>query len=194
MRAVRTGGRQFGTAFAAIGVSMALAVGPALSQPKPPTPQPPAADIDFIVDAIETCGEAIDNDFDTGANNLIAAGWALEDPFDNGRFLDEIAGQKDYGAAGIAYYYASLEYYADTTIGYCEYEVDIPGVPIDLNLLTTEYGFDGEVETGPDAMFGAWTVVDGDVTYYVLASVNPDLYHFQVTWILGSSGPPNTAK
>ncbi len=188
MRSVRTRARQFGTAFAAISVSMALTIGPAVSQPKPqpnpPAPQPPAAEADFIADALETCGEAVDNDFDDAADNLVAAGWALEDPFDNGTFLDEIAATKDYGAAGIAYYYASIEYYAGTTIGYCEYEVDVPAVPIDLNLLTTEYAFVGEVETGRDAMYGAWTVVDNNVTYYVLASVHPDLYHFQVTWIL----------
>lgn len=183
MRSVRSRPGQFGIAAAAISVSMALAVGPALSQPKP-QPTPPAAETDFILDAIETCGQAIENDFDTAADNLVAAGWALEDPFDNGRFLDEIAGTKDYGAAGVAYYYASLEYYAGTTIGYCEFEVDVPAVPIDLNRLTTEYEFAGEVETGRDAMFGAWMVVDNNVAYYVLASVTPDLYHLQVTWLL----------
>ena len=188
MRSLRTRAAEAGTAIAAISVSMALAVGPALAQPKPmptpPAPQPPAAEVDFILDALETCGEAIDNDFDAAADNLTGDGWDLEDPFDNGPYLDEIAGTRDYGAPGIAYYYAALEYYPATTLGYCEYEVDVPGVTIDLNTLANDYAFVGDVETDNDGMFGAWTFIDGDVTYYVLASVTPDLYHFQVTWFL----------
>ncbi len=109
-------------------------------------------------------------------------------------YLDEIAGMKDYGAAGIAYVYASLEYYADLTVGYCEYEVDAPIVPIDLGALATDYEFTGEAVTEGDRMFGAWTIVDNDITYYVLASVTPELYHLQVTWVLGNPANPAASK
>lgn len=188
MRSLRTRAAHASTAIAAIGVSMALAVVPALSQPKPvpnnPSPRPPPDAVDFILDALETCGEAIDNDFDTAADNLTDAGWDLDDPFDNGPYLEEIAGTKDYGAPGIAYYYAALERYPEAALGYCEYEVDVPGIPIDLNALAADYAFVGNVETGGEGMFGAWTIVDSGVTYYVLAYVNPDIYHLQVTWFL----------
>ncbi len=184
MRSLRTRAGQVGVAIA---VSATLGVGPALSQKGLP---PPAADADFLLGALETCGEIIENDLTTAADNLTAAGWEVADPFENGPYLDEIAGSKDYGASGIAYVYGYLEYYADITVGYCEYEVDNPIVPIDLDALTTEYEFTGNAVTEGDGMFGAWTIVDNDITYYILASVTAELYHLQVTWILGNQSAP----
>ncbi|MCW5696352.1 MAG: hypothetical protein KIS96_06400 [Bauldia sp.] len=177
---------------AVAGMSLALgfATGALAQNDKPPPPQRPGDETppqkgggssDLVQEALHICGEATDG-LEGFEDFLIEDGWTIDGSGPYGPYMYDISANKTIGE-DIAYFYAMVEYFNTTDVGYCSFEVDFPIAPVNIAQLDREADLLGSsTDTGDGYVFGAWESFNEADTYYVSANQSSDLFHFQVTW------------
>lgn len=178
-------------ALAGTTLALGFATGALAQNDKPPPPQRPGEETpvpskgpaggDLVQSALRLCGEATDG-LEGFEDILIADGWTIDGSGPFGPYMYDISANKTIGE-DIAYFYAMVEFFDTTDVGYCSFEVDFPIAPVDISQLDNEPDlFGSTTDTGDGYIFGAWeSFIDSD-SYYVSANQSPDLFHFQVTW------------
>lgn len=180
-------------ALAGIGLAVSFTTGALAQADKPPPPvrpgEEPAAPVktpvgsggSLVEEAFRLCGEATDG-LEGFEDLLTNDGWTIDGSGPFGPYMYDVSANKTIGE-DVVYFYAMVEFFDTTDVGYCSFEVDFPIAPVDLGVLDANpdlYG--GTTDTGDGYVFGAWEVFDEANSYYVSANQSADLFHFQVTW------------
>ncbi len=180
--------RRFAPVSVAAGLALLLTSVPVMAQ-KAPTNLPPFPD-DPFQEALDLCTDA-SNNFDTAADNMEEAGWAIDDFYETGPFIVSMSASRQVNGADI-YFFATFETYATVGLVYCTYDIEGAAAPIDFQSIAPDFGLEGNVETTEEGVYGAWERLTDDDSAVITARQEGDYFFVQMNWFFPLAGGTTT--
>lgn len=176
--------RRFAPMGVAAGLALLLTSVPVMAQ-KVPNNLPPFPD-DPFQEAFDLCADASIN-IDDAADNMEAAGWAIDDFYETGPFIVSMSASRQVNGADI-YFFATFETYATVGLVYCTYDIEGAAAPIDFQSVGPDFGLDGHVETTEEGVYGAWELLADEDGTVITARQEGDYFFVQMNWFFELTG------
>jgi hypothetical protein len=141
----------------------------------------PAFPEDPFQEAFDLCFDA-SLDIDAATDNMEATGWTIDDFYETGPFIVSVSASRQVQGADI-YFFATFETYATVGLVYCTYDIEGAANPIDFQSIGPDFGLEGNVETLPEGVYGAWERLTDNDGVVITARQEGDYFFVQMNWI-----------